>query len=164
VTGSTPNPLFTRSSRKRAKEQELLARRQEDRNAREKLNSELYQSQRNIMGAMDENGNGNGNGSGHGNGGDFSQSNLHQKYDYEQKVKDASKYLTKDHDEEDERHEVEIARNFEIALKGAQNLRRKAELMNREIGNQSNSLKNVSENVDKADDKIALSTRRIRGI
>lgn len=143
------NNPFTRNSRRRAKEQAFLAQKQEDRANKDKLNGELYQSQRAIMDQLKN---------------DNVKSELQEKYDYDRRVKEASKYLTKDHDEEDERMEVEIAANIEHAQKLANNLKKKAQLMNNEIGEQNNNLKQVSENVDYMDDKITMTTRRIRGI
>lgn len=143
------NNPFTRNSRRRAKEQQFLAQRQEDRSNKDKLNNELYQSQRAIMDQMKN---------------DNVKSELQEKYDYDRRVKEAAKYLTKDHDEEDERMEVEIAANVEHAQKLAQNLKKKAQLMNNEISQQNDELKGVSENVDYMDDKVVMTTRRIRGI
>jgi hypothetical protein len=143
------NNPFTRNSRRRAKDQAFLAQRQEDRLNKDKLNSDLYQSQRAIMDQLKN---------------DNVKSELQQKYDYDRRVKEASKYLTKDHDEEDERMEVEIAANVEQAQKLANNLKKKAQLMNSEIEQQNQDLKHVSENVDTMDDKIVMTTRRIRGI
>lgn len=142
------NP-FTRNSRRRAKDAEFLAHRQEDRANKDRLNSDLYQSQRAIMDQLKN---------------DNVKSELQEKYDYDRRVKEASKYLTKDHDEEDERMEVEIAANVEHAQKLAKNLKKKAMLMNKEIDQQNTDLKKVSENVDYMDDKIVMTTRRIRGI
>lgn len=143
------NNPFTRNSRRKAKEIEFLNRRKEDRDAKEKLNSELYQSQRQIMGQLKD---------------DQANSELHQKYDYDRKVKEASKYLIKDHDEEDERMEVEIATNIEAASKLANSLKQKAQAMNSEINQQNDNLTQVNETINVVDDKIAMSTRRIRGI
>ncbi|KAG0689793.1 Meiosis-specific subunit of the t-SNARE complex [Pichia californica] len=143
------NNPFTRNSRRKAKEQAFLAQRQDDRNNKDKLNSELYQSQRAIMDQLNN---------------DNVKSDLQEKYDYDRRIKEASKYLTKDHDEEDERMEVEIAANIEHAQKLANNLKKKANLMNKEVDDQNQNLKKVSENVDFMDDKIVMTTRRIRGI
>lgn len=143
------NNPFTRNSRRRAKDQEFLAQRQQDRANKDQLNNSLYQSQRAIMEQMKDDG---------------TKSDLQEKYDYERRVREASKYLTKDHDEEDERMEVEIAANVEQAQKLAQNLKKKAHLMNTEIQQQNSNLKVVSENVDHMDDKLVMTTRRIRGI
>lgn len=143
------NNPFTRNSRRRAKDQAFLAQRQEDRANKDKLNNDLYQSQRAIMDQLNS---------------DHVKSELQEKYDYDRRVKEASKYLTKDHDEEDERMEVEIAANVDQAQKLALNLKKKAQLMNTEIQQQNRDLKNVSENVDHMDDKIVMTTRRIRGI
>lgn len=142
------NP-FTRNSRRRAKDQAFLAQRQADRANKDKLNSELYQSQRAIMDQLKN---------------DNVKSDLQEKYDYDRRVKEAAKYLTKDHDEEDERMEVEIAANVEHAQKLANNLKKKAMLMNNEIQQQNNDLHDVSGNVDYMDDKVVMTTRRIRGI
>ncbi|GMM46383.1 Sec9 protein [Pichia kluyveri] len=143
------NNPFTRNSRRRAKDQAFLAMRQEDRANKDKLNNDLYQSQRAIMDQLKN---------------DNVKSELQQKYDYDRRVKEASKYLTKDHDEEDERMEAEIAANVEHAQKLAANLKNKAQLMNSEIQQQNQDLRQVSENVDHMDDKIVMTTRRIRGI
>lgn len=143
------NNPFTRNSRRRARDQAFLAQRQEDRANKDKLNSDLYQSQRAIMNQLKD---------------DNVKSDLQEKYDYDRRVKEASKYLTKDHDEEDERMEVEIAANVEHAQKLANSLKKKAQLMNNEIDQQNRDLAGVSENVDYMDDKIVMTTRRIRGI
>ena len=143
------NNPFTRNSRRKAKDQAFLAQRQADRANKDQLNSELYQSQRAIMDQLKN---------------DNIKSELQEKYDYDRRVKEAAKYLTKDHDEEDERMEVEIAANVEHAQKLANNLKKKAMLMNSEIQQQNDDLHDVSGNVDYMDDKVVMTTRRIRGI
>ncbi|GMM46384.1 hypothetical protein DAPK24_029590 [Pichia kluyveri] len=143
------NNPFTRNSRRRAKDQAFLAMRQEDRANKDKLNNDLYQSQRAIMDQLEI---------------DSVKSELKDKYDHDRRVEDASKYLTKDHDEEDERMEAEIAANVEHAQKLAANLKNKAQLMNSEIQQQSEDLKQVGENIDHVDDKIVMTTRKIRSI
>lgn len=95
---------------------------------------------------------------------DQTKSELQEKYDYDRRVKEAAKYLTKDHDEEDERMEVEIGTNIDQAQKFANHLKKKAEAMNLEIQQQNRDLNEASENVDHLDDKIVMTTRRIRGI
>lgn len=149
------NNPFTRSARRKAKDRAFLAQRQEDRSQKDKLNNSLYESQQAIM---DQLNNGDGNTV---NGG---KSELQEKYDYERRVREAKKYLTADHDDEDERQEVEIAANLERAQKFAATLKKKAELMSHEIGKQNRDLQNISQNVDTIDDKVVMSTRRIRGI
>ncbi|TID30324.1 hypothetical protein CANINC_001111 [Pichia inconspicua] len=148
------NNPFTRSARRKAKDRAFLAQRQEDRLQKDNLNSSLYESQQAIMDQLN-------NGNGGVNGG---KSELQEKYEYERRVREANKYLTADHDEEDERQEVEIAANLERAQKFAETLKKKAQLMSHEIGKQNKDLQNISQNVDNIDDKVVMSTRRIRGI
>ncbi|CAI8510040.1 unnamed protein product [Pichia kudriavzevii] len=142
------NP-FTRNSRRRAKDQAFLAQRQEDRSNKDRLNKDLLNSQKALINGLKV---------------DQTKSELQEKYDYDRRVKEAAKYLTKDHDEEDERMEVEIGTNIDQAQKFANHLKKKAEAMNLEIQQQNRDLNEASENVDHLDDKIVMTTRRIRGI
>jgi len=147
------NP-FTRNSRKKAAERKFLMERQADRERDSQLNGKLHKSQRAILSEMD----------GEGPDPDAAHSELRDKEDYEQRVKAASKYLTDDHDEEDERMEVEYSKNIDEAHKMASNLHSKANIIAKEIESQNRGLNEISEKVNKVDDKMAVTTNRIRGI
>lgn len=147
------NP-FTRKSRQRATEQKFMAHRQADRERDAELSGQLYNSQRTIITEMKEPRD-------YDNLGD---SQLRDQADYDERVKAASRYLTQDHDEEDERMEVEYSQNMEEAQKLAQNLKSKANVISQELTDQNKSLKDISEKVNKVDDKMVLTTNRIRGI
>lgn len=97
-------------------------------------------------------------------GPDVVHSELKDKEDYEHRVKAASKYLMDDHDGEDEKMEVEYSRNIDEAHKLAANLHSKANTIAQEIESQNRGLSEISEKVNKVDDKMSLSTNRIRGI
>lgn len=147
------NP-FTRKSRKKAAERKFLMEREADRDRDSQLNGKLQKSQRAILDQMD----------GDEPGPDVVHSELKDKEDYEHRVKAASKYLMDDHDGEDEKMEVEYSRNIDEAHKLAANLHSKANTIAQEIESQNRGLSEISEKVNKVDDKMSLSTNRIRGI
>ncbi|GME85193.1 unnamed protein product [Ambrosiozyma monospora] len=150
----TSNP-FTKSTRKRAAETKLLAQKQADRERSSELNSTLYQTQNQLGGQLKDP---------NGNGYDAMKSELQEQKDYEQRVKQATKYLTSEADEEDERMEVEFSRNIDEAQVLAGRLKQKANLISEEVESQNARLRAISEKVNKADDKLTISTSRIRGI
>lgn len=147
------NP-FTRSSRKKAAERKFMLQRQTDRERDDQLNGKLHKSQRAIIGKMGDE--------------DKEQGERETKYqekeDYDKRVKAASKYLTGEHDSEDEEMEVQYSRNVDEAQKLASNLHEKANVIAQEITSQNKNLEELSEKVNKVDDKMVLTTSRIRGI
>ncbi|KAH3666120.1 hypothetical protein OGAPHI_004309 [Ogataea philodendri] len=145
------NP-FTKKSRMRAAEQKFLAQRQADRERDATLSSNLYHTQNEIVDQLRDSSD------------PVINSELKEKYEHERRVKEASKYLGEEHDEEDEKMEVEYSKNVDEAQKLATNLRRKANLLSQEIVMQNKNLKDISEKVNKVDDKLVLTTNRIRGI
>ncbi|KAG7813302.1 hypothetical protein KL921_000848 [Ogataea angusta] len=145
------NP-FTKKSRMRAAEQRFLAQRQADRERDANLSSNLYHTQNEIIDQLRDSKE------------PVVNSELKEKYEYERRVKEASRFLGEEHDEEDERMEVEYSKNVDEAQKLATNLRRKANLLSQEIMSQNKNLKDISEKVNKVDDKLVLTTNRIRGI
>ncbi|ODV86997.1 hypothetical protein CANARDRAFT_231328 [[Candida] arabinofermentans NRRL YB-2248] len=146
------NP-FTKKSRAKAAEDKFLAQRQADRDRDSSLNTQLYHSQNTIVdqlkGPRDS---------------PALQSDLRDKYDYERRAKEAKGFLTEDHDEEDERMEVELSKNLDEAAKLTNNLKSKAQAISNEIISQNRGLKEISEKVNKVDDSVVLTTNRIRGI
>ncbi|VEU20297.1 DEKNAAC101148 [Brettanomyces naardenensis] len=146
------NP-FTRKSRRRAVEQRLLLQRQADRERDSELNNRLRSSQQAIIGELKE-----------GESDVVIQSDLQDKEDYDRRVRAASKYLTDEHDKEDEEMEVDYGRNLDEAHKLARRLHEKANVISQEIASQNKGLEVISEKVNKVDDKMLVATNRIRGI
>ncbi|QPG73919.1 hypothetical protein FOA43_001234 [Brettanomyces nanus] len=148
------NP-FTRKSRKKAAEKRFLMDRQADRQRESQLNGKLYSSQQAIIGQMKDD---------DGRDAEVVDSDLKTREDYQRRVQAASKYLTEEHDEEDEKMEVEFGRNMDEAQKMAKNLHSKANVIAQEISSQNKGLQEISEKVNRVDDKMVVTTNRIRGI
>ncbi|OWB70538.1 hypothetical protein B5S31_g216 [[Candida] boidinii] len=150
------NP-FTKKARKKQAEDILILQRQQDRERDAALSTELSKVQNGLIGELKNNGE---------DPADqlLTKSDLRAKYEYERRVKEASQYLTSDHDEYDEKNEVEISENVDEAHKLASMLRKKANVISSEIDSQNLKLRKMAEKVDKVDDTLVAHTNRLRGI
>lgn len=145
------NPL-TKARRARAREA-AMDRKMYEQDAREEAtNANLYASQNALLSQFNDDSSEN------------VHSDLKEKYEYERRIKEAQKYLTSDHDQEDGDMENQIARNLEDALKEAEKLKSKAIAMSEEITKQNTDLQNMSERTTKANHRVLKATSRLRGI
>lgn len=145
------NPL-TKAKRGRAREA-AMDRKMYEQDAREDAtNANLYASQNALLSQFNNESSEN------------IQSELKNKYEYERRVKEAQKYLTSDHDQEDADMENQIASNLEDALKEAERLKNKAIAMSDEISKQNQDLQQMSERTTKANHRVMKATSRLRGV
>ncbi|OUM52772.1 hypothetical protein BVG19_g1993 [[Candida] boidinii] len=150
------NP-FTKKARRKQAEDLVTLRRQQDRDRDSALNAELSKVQNGLIGELKNNGEDPENQL-------LTKSDLRAKYEYERRVKEATQYLTSDHDEYDEKNEVEISENVDEAHRLAGMLRKKANVISGEIDSQNHKLRKMAEKVDKVDDTLVAHTNRLRGI
>ncbi|KAK6464871.1 hypothetical protein DFJ63DRAFT_284612 [Scheffersomyces coipomensis] len=139
------NP-FNKKARLRQQEEKIKLDKEKEHYLREQARKGMYESEQRLKSGINE------------------KSELYQSYKGEKALKDASKRYQFENDSEDDELEIELDNNLSQIEQYSKLMRSKAIKMGDEVDKQNARLKQIEEDVDKADIDVHLNTARISNI